>query len=489
MGDGPPGPGRICLARAEVRTFLAYSDTVITLSPRTRQAANYVALTAVYYVAGKLGVMLGFGHPGATTVWVPAGIALASFLIMGNQVWPAIYVGAFLVNITTAGGFIPSLFIATGNTWEGLIGAYLVQRFANGRQAFDHPRDVLRYTLLVALGSTLIGATFSASTLVLTGAAKWSAYHTVWLRWWLADAGGDFVVAPLILLWGSDYGIKWDGRRVIEAVLLAAFSVLAAGVVFGRLFPTYELDYPLSFLPMPVFIWAAFRFDRRGAAMSVAIVYIVAVIGTLKGYGPFAQFPWNHSLVYLQVFTSVSSVTALMLAAVVLERHRVEDQLRLLAVSDPLTGLSNYGHLVDVLEAEVQRSLRTERQFAVLFMDMDHLKTINDRYGHLVGSRALFRIAEVLRRACRTIDTAARYGGDEFALVLPESDEAAAQRVATRIAEMLAADSQKPPVSVSSGIASYPKDGNSAEALLNTADQMLYDAKSRARHQARTVSA
>ncbi|HTT68241.1 MAG TPA: MASE1 domain-containing protein [Gemmatimonadales bacterium] len=461
---------------------------MIVLSRRTREAATYVALTALYFVAGRLGLLLAFGHPGATTVWPPAGLALAAFLLLGNRVWPAIYVGAFLVSLTHGGGFIPSLFIATGNTWEGLIGAYLLQRFANGRQAFDRSRDVLRYTFLVALGSTLIGATFTATSLTLAGAARWSSYYATWLTWWLGDASGDFVVAPLILLWARDYGIRWDTRRVIEAGMLGAFSVLVALVVFGRLFPTYEVDYPLSFLPMPVFIWAAFRFDRRGAAVSVAIVYVVAVIGTLRGYGPFAPFPWNHSLVYLQVFTCVSSVTALMLAAVVLERRQVEDQLRVLAVSDPLTGLSNYGHLVDVLEGEVQRSLRTERQFTVLFLDMDHLKMINDRYGHLVGSRALCRIAEVLRTACRSIDTAARYGGDEFALVLPESDEAAGQLVAARVAELLAADTRQPPVSVSTGIAAYPKDGTSAEALVAAADRMLYAAKHRARHQERSLS-
>jgi diguanylate cyclase (GGDEF)-like protein len=239
---------------------------------------------------------------------------------------------------------------------------------------------------------------------------------------------------------------------------------------------------------MPVFIWAAFRFDRRGAAISVAIVYVVAVLGTLAGHGPFAQFTRNQSLLFLQVFTCISAVTALVLAAVVLERRHVEDQLRLLAVSDPLTGLANYGHLVDVLEGEVQRSLRTERPFAILFLDMDHLKEINDRFGHLVGSRALWRIAEVLRKACRSIDTAARYGGDEFALVLPESDEAAAELVSHRVTELLAADTRKPPVSVSGGIASFPKDGNSAEALLNSADRMLYEAKSRARRLDRTAS-
>ncbi len=447
-----------------------------------------MALAVLYIVAGKLGLRMTFVKPGLTPVWVPAGIALAAFLILGGRVWPAIYVGAFLVNITTAGGFIPSLFIATGNTWEGLIGAYLVQRFANGRQAFDHPRDVLRYTVLAALGSTLIAATFGATSLALSGGARWANYGTVFITWWLGDAGGIFVVAPLILLWATNYGIKWDLRRVFEAGALAATCVLAAEVVFGRLFPTSTVDYPLSFLPMPVFIWAAFRFDRRGAAVAVALVYTIAVFGTLHGYGPFARFSRSGSLIFLEVFTCIAAVTALVLAAVVLERRRVEDQLRMLAVSDPLTGLANYGHLVDVLEGEVQRSLRTERPFAVLFLDMDHLKMINDRYGHLVGSRCLWRVAEVLRKACRSIDTAARYGGDEFALVLPEAEEAAAELVANRVTELLAADTQQPLVSVSSGIASFPKDGDSAEALLNTADRMLYEAKNRSRLPERSVS-
>ena len=460
----------------------------MVVSKRTRAVAVYVGLTALYVVAGRLGIVLAFRHPGSTTVWPPSGLALAAFLLLGPRIWPAIYAGAFLVSLTHGNGFIPSLFIAVGNTWEGLIGSYLMQRYANGRKAFDRSRDVLRYTYLVALGSTLIGATFTATSLTLAGVAHWSSYYATWVSWWLGDASGDLVVAPLILLSSRDYGIKWDTRRVIEAAVLTVFAVLAALVVFGRLFPTYEVDYPLSFLPMPVFIWAAFRFDRRGAAISVAVVYLVAVIGTLRGYGPFAYFPRNHSLVYLQVFTCISAVTALMLAAVVLERRQVEDQLRVLAVSDPLTGLSNYGHLVDVLEGEVQRSLRTERQFTVLFLDMDHLKMINDRYGHLVGSAALCRIAEVLRTACRSIDTAARYGGDEFALVLPESDEAAGQLVASRVAELLAADTREPRVSVSTGIASYPKDGTSAEALVAAADRMLYAAKHRGRHPERSLS-
>ncbi len=447
-----------------------------------------VGLAAVYIVAGKLGLRLAFLNQSTTAVWPPAGIALAAFLMLGEWVWPAIYLAAFLVSFTASHNFLASLFIATGNTFEGLLAVYFVNRYAHGRQVFDHPRDVMNYTLLAAFVAPMVAATFGATTLAMAGEAHWSQTGVIWTTWWLGDAGGLFVVAPLILLWDANYGINWDLKRWLEAGALAVVTFLAAEIVFGRLFPTATIDYPLSFLPMPVFIWAAFRFGRRGAATTVALVYAVAVIGTLHGYGPFARFPPNAALVFLQVFICISAVTALVLAAVVLERRKVEDQLRVLAVSDPLTGLANYGHLLDVLEAEVQRSRRTERPFAVLFLDMDRLKKINDEHGHLVGSRALWRIAQAMRSSCRAIDTAARYGGDEFALVLPESDEEAARQLERRIKELLAADEEVPAVSVSTGIAAYPKDGDTAQALLNSADRMLYGAKNLARISGETAS-
>jgi diguanylate cyclase (GGDEF)-like protein len=150
-----------------------------------------------------------------------------------------------------------------------------------------------------------------------------------------------------------------------------------------------------------------------------------------------------------------------------------------MAVSDPLTGLANYRRLLDVLENETERTDRTGRPFAVLLLDLDGLKTINDSYGHLVGSRAICRLADILRVHCRAIDTAARYGGDEFALVLPETQEEEAHRVADRIRTVLAGDDEPPRLSASIGISVYSGGGERIEKLLSEADQDLYTEKAK----------
>ncbi len=161
----------------------------------------------------------------------------------------------------------------------------------------------------------------------------------------------------------------------------------------------------------------------------------------------------------------------------VTKQRELEDHLRRQAARDPLTGLANYRHFVDVLDSEIKRSLRTNREFALLFFDLDGLKQINDRYGHMKGSHAICRLADVLCSCCRDIDTPARFGGDEFALVLPETNADAANLVAQRICENVANDGNGPKISVSVGVAIYPQDGHTIESLLSAADSALYSMK------------
>jgi two-component system cell cycle response regulator len=159
------------------------------------------------------------------------------------------------------------------------------------------------------------------------------------------------------------------------------------------------------------------------------------------------------------------------------ERKQAEEQIRNLALTDSLTGLANYRRLFEVLNSEISRYDRTSRPFSILLLDLDDLKWVNDTYGHLVGSRAIARVADVLRMQLREMDTPARYGGDEFAVVLPESGIEATQKVADRISERLSNDVEEPRLSVSSGAALFPHDGKNVEELLAAADRALYREK------------
>jgi len=453
------------------------------MSQSLRRLALLFGLAAIYYFAARLGLRFAFINSSVTTIWPPAGIALAAFVLLGYRVWPAILGAAFLANYTTTGVVVPSIGIAIGNTLEGLLAAYLVNRFARGGRVFDRVGDILRFTLLAALVSTTVSASIGVLSLVLGGLASLEDAPRIWLTWWLGDAVGDIVIAPALIIWiGVKPAPSWTRRKLIEGIALLLVTVAVAYATFGGVFPARH--YPLTVLLWPVMIWVAFRFGPREAATLMLVISATAIARTLAGVGPFSVYARNESLVLLQVWTGITAVTSLVLAAVVALQRDIQGTWRELAVTDPLTGLANHRQLVNALEGEIKRSRRTAQPLAVVLLDLDGLKLINDRYGHLAGSLAIRRVAEALLGSCRATDTAARFGGDEFALVLPETGEAAAWHVARGVADRLATDAEKPNLSISVGVAVYPSHGETVEALLNAADVALYETKERRKSRA-----
>src|SRR5213593_436992 len=286
-----------------------------------------VALTGVYFAAGKIGLSLAFVHASATAVWPPTGIALAALLLYGFPVWPAIFLGAFLVNVTTAGSVASSLGIATGNTLEAVIGAWLVNRWAGGREVFLHARGFFAFAALAGGAGTAVSATFGVTSLALSGYASWSRFGEIWLTWWLGDMAGALVLAPVLFLWATGRDKPLARLAVPEFALALASVVLVGGVVFDGLGPAWARGYPLEFLCIPPLVFAAFRFGQREAATCVALLALLAILGTLAGHGPFARDSQNESLLLLQAFMMTLTIVTLPLAAIVREHARSEAAL------------------------------------------------------------------------------------------------------------------------------------------------------------------
>lgn len=303
-------------------------DKRVLTKPSMGAVAINVALAAAYFAAGWFGLSLAFVHSNVTAIWAPTGIALAAVLLLGNRVWPGILVGAFLVNEIKSGNPLMSMVIGMGNTLEALAGAWLVTRFARGREAFERAFDICKFVLLAAVLATIISASFGAMTLCLIE-SQWQNFGAIWITWWLGDMVGAIIVAPLLVIWSRRPSLRLQPAWLLEAVLLSLLLFLIGHIVFFQSWvPSQARNYPLEYLATVPLVWAAFRFRQRGASLAAFVMSAIALQGTLRGHGPFALSDPNQSLLLLQAFMGTITVTALVLAAVVSQNARAEQFLR-----------------------------------------------------------------------------------------------------------------------------------------------------------------
>jgi len=346
-----------------------------------------------------------------------------------------------------------------------------------------------RISLILGAGFLLSGAVLTATSVLFFQIFPEAPLRLLWapLAWWL----GRLVLALLLvvaLLVERFLPRSRHPRGEIAGALLAVVGLTYVVAAALRRLPPEVSRHPSAFFPYPeqllpgaIFLVSLIWFRRRLSVEDSAFDRTIYAAAWLNLAAQLSAAQSTRLLDAPFVFAQALMVLGytVALCGALLDNARLFEQVHHLAVSDPLTGLANYRRLLDVLEAETDRTDRNGRPFSVLLLDLDGLKKINDNFGHLVGSRAICRLADVLRIHCRAVDTAARYGGDEFALVLPESQEDEAHRVADRIRDVLASDTEPPVLTASIGISTYRGDGERIEKLLSEADHDLYAEKAR----------
>ncbi|WP_229261974.1 CHASE domain-containing protein [Duganella guangzhouensis] len=358
-------------------------------------------LTLCYALIAHASLLLAFAHTNATPVWPPSGIAFAALLLMGYRAWPAIFIGALAANLATfyanglplhGGVWLASSLIAGGNTLEALTGAWLVRRYFDVKQPMGQQQNVYKFAL-VAMAMSAVSAGIGSSTLVVSGLAPAAAYSTVALTWWVGDTAGVLLFGPAIIVWALRRAPPWSWRGAMELALSLAALLALSYFVFGR---DYAYDDGLGWLPylfVLAIAWSSYRHGLRGASIVCMVAAGGAVLGTIKGHGPFAVGTLNDALIALSSYTMLCSLIAMVLSADVSERKRAGDAARYSAAQWGvlLIGVGLTFVVWHLLAAGTER--RAQEQFEVESQDI--AKRIARRVtlyeSGLRGAQALFK--------------------------------------------------------------------------------------------------
>ena len=340
----------------------------------------------------------------------------------------------------------------------------------------ERSQDIFKFALSGGV-STAISATLGVTSLAAGGLLD-AGIGRVWITWWLGDLSGALMVAPLLLLWSAAPRARWNRGRVLEAVAMLLSVVIGGLVMFGSALPPYSL----TFLCLPLLLWPAFRFGPRESASAAVVLGGFAIASTLRGAASAGRASPNESLMLAQAFMGVTTLTAIAVGAVVAERKRLEARLVQLADYDSLTGVLGSRRFLEELGHHLTEARRYGTEGALLFLDLDDFKSINDGLGHRAGDNVLSEVAALLRGRLRESDLLGRLGGDEFAVLLLHADRDQAEAVAGQLlgairAHEVRVDGKSVHTTASIGIALIPEHASGAEELLACADTAMYRAK------------
>lgn len=441
----------------------------------------------VYFLLAKLGMTVFSLHPSnITLLWLPAGIGMVMSRHQGHKAAPVIFAASFAANFTGLATdsllkqIIHTSISAGADTLAAALSAYLMKRtLSEGLNKFSH---LFRFILAVCLVPTFLSAMILATNLVVGNyvpSKETISFITMLL---FADSLGILLVYPLFEAWRSNptiKGLEWQ-TAIVSTAMLFFIAYLAFNYVSG-----------LIYLIFPFLLFVSFHSNDREVYLSLLLSLCFIIASASSALGPFNMATIEQSYFMLLTFlftTAIVTVGTRLQQIDLLNENKVRRNWMFLANHDALTGLANRLLFIPMIEKEIARSQRKHNSFSLAIIDIDKFKSINDNYGHLVGDKVIKSIAATLRESLRTIDVAARIGGEEFAILFPETtiEEAAQALERIRISiESLKIDAGSETISptISGGLTQSSLTGTlKVDEILNRADQLLYEAKNLGRN-------
>ena len=297
------------------------------LPPSGRHLVQISLLAAAYLAVAMIGLRFAIPPGNATAVWPASGVALAAVLVLGTRVWPGVWLGALLANSTTTVSLAAAATIATGNTLEALLAAWLCRRFLRrGDVPFQRVDEAFLFAAVAGVAST-VAATVGGASLVVGGYAPWSQFSANWATWWLGDVAGLMIVAPLVLTWAKPRPGLWGDIRWAELSVLLALMVLISQAIFGGWLSEAVAEH-LLYIPLIFLVWVCLRFELPVVTLATVLFSSSVIAGTSAGLGPFRAEAAQRSLFHLQMFMNLYALTGLAFAAVVAGRRASEWRLQ-----------------------------------------------------------------------------------------------------------------------------------------------------------------
>jgi signal transduction histidine kinase len=312
-----------------------------------KRVSGIIILAIAYYGMAEIARHLASTPQSVTPVWPPDGVAVGAVLLFGNWIGYGVLLGSFLANfwafqdstslISLIISTLPVLGIAIGTTLGTLLGAFLLRKLTKHRYPLERVNDVFIFLILAGMVGPIINATFGVTSLGLSGKLPWVAYGSVWLTWWISNVSGIFIVTPMMLSWGQlirqrEINVNsfkfWLPKFWLPKFWLILESLLLIGLFFWVGKVAFTEGYHLEYMLIPILIWSALRLGQPSATMLNFIVAAIAVVATVNGKGSFFDQDLNQSLLQLQSFIGVITLTILVLTATIAERTQIETKLR-----------------------------------------------------------------------------------------------------------------------------------------------------------------